>query len=114
MATRTRRRRLTDEERAERRAQQRQLLDNAVRELLTGDSHADLIEPLQALAGELGYRVERRDLSGKSAGGWCDRQSKLIAVGIDEANAEVRTLIHELAHGLVGEVDERFAYDYEE
>ncbi|MFL5911771.1 MAG: hypothetical protein ACJ768_14500 [Gaiellaceae bacterium] len=26
----------------------------------------------------------------------------------------MRTLIHELAHAIVGTVDERFAYDYEE
>jgi N-terminal domain of anti-restriction factor ArdC len=81
---------------------------------LTGDSHADLIEPLTELAAELGYRVERRDLSGESAGGWCDPKAKLIVVGIAEPNAEVRTLIHELAHALVAESDEEFAYAYEE
>jgi hypothetical protein len=81
---------------------------------LTGDSHADLFEPLTTLAGELGYSVERQDLSGSSAGGWCDPKAKLIVVGIDEPNAEVRTLIHELAHGFVNETDEEFAYAYEE
>jgi hypothetical protein len=83
-------------------------------EPLTGDSHADLIAPLTRLARELGYRVEHQDLSERSAGGWCDRKAKLIVVGNDEPNAEVRTLIHELAHAIVGEVDEQFAYDYEE
>jgi hypothetical protein len=83
-------------------------------EPLTGDSHVGLFEPLEGLAGELGYRVERKDLAGSAAGGWCDRKQKLIVVGTDEPNAEVRTLIHELVHALVGEVDERFAYAYEE
>jgi hypothetical protein len=79
-------------------------------EPLTGDSHAGLFDPLERLAGELGYLVERRHV----AGGWCDRKAKLIVIGTDEPNAEVRTLIHELAHALVGEVDEQFAYAYEE
>jgi hypothetical protein len=39
MATKTRRT-LTDEQRAERREQQRELLDNAARELLTSDGWA--------------------------------------------------------------------------
>ena len=48
------------------------------------------------------------------AAGWCGCKEKLIVIGIYEPNAEVRTLIHELAHALVGEVKEDFAYSYEE
>ncbi|MFL5911770.1 MAG: hypothetical protein ACJ768_14495 [Gaiellaceae bacterium] len=50
-------------------------------EELAGDSRAALFEPLEDLAGELGYRVDRKDLSGEAAGGWCDRKQKLIVVG---------------------------------
>jgi N-terminal domain of anti-restriction factor ArdC len=81
---------------------------------LTGDSHARMFEPLTELAAELGYGVERRDLSASSAGGWCDPKQKQIVVGVDEPNAEARTLIHELAHAIVAEADEEFAYAYEE
>src|SRR5205814_7806441 len=51
---------------------------------------------------------------GSATGGWCDRKEKLIVIGMDEPNAEVRTLIHEVAHALVGDVKEDFAYAYEE
>ena len=84
------------------------------REPLAGDSHAHLFERVEALCAELGYRVERRGLSCASAGGWCNRGERLIVVGEDEPNAELRTLVHEAAHALVGERAERFAYDVEE
>jgi N-terminal domain of anti-restriction factor ArdC len=45
---------------------------------IEGDSHADLIAPLQELARELGYRVEIRDLPEHGPGGWCDRKHKQI------------------------------------
>jgi hypothetical protein len=81
---------------------------------LMGDSHADLIAPLEQLAAEVGYRVERRELPDGGPGGWCDRRASLIVVAAGEPNAQLRTLVHELAHALVGESEERFAYDYEE
>jgi hypothetical protein len=41
-------------------------------EPLTGDSHAHLIERLQAFAAEIDFQVAFEAISG-SAGGWCDR-----------------------------------------
>jgi hypothetical protein len=67
---------------------------------IDGDSHVDLIVPLQRLGRELGYRVERRALPAGGPQGWCDPKRKEIVVGIGPANREVRTLVHELAHAL--------------
>ncbi len=70
------------------------------REPLTGDSHAHLIEPLVALADRLGYSVSFAPIPGRS-GGWCDQDRKQIAVHSPQpANAQVRILVHELAHAL--------------
>lgn len=69
-------------------------------ELITGDSHAHLLDPLTQLATELGYRVDRRPVDGP-AGGWCDSAQKEIVV--DQrlpTNGQVRVLVHELAHAL--------------
>lgn len=69
-------------------------------EPITGDSHADLLTPLVALAGDLGYRVQQRQLDGP-ADGWCDSKAKLIVVNARlAANARVRVLVHEIAHAL--------------
>src|SRR3954452_10023617 len=65
---------------------------------IDGDSHADLIAPLQRLGCELGYQVERRDLPADGAQGWCDPERKDIVVGIGPANREAGTPVHELAH----------------
>jgi hypothetical protein len=73
---------------------------SAPREPIGGDSHARLLVPLGDLAGELGYRVEYRPIEG-STGGWCDSCRREIVV--DEqlpANAQVRVLVHEVAHAL--------------
>jgi N-terminal domain of anti-restriction factor ArdC len=73
---------------------------SAPREPITGDSHARLLLPLGDLAAELGYRVEYRPIEG-STGGWCDSQRREIVV--DEqlpGNAQVRVLVHEVAHAL--------------
>jgi hypothetical protein len=67
---------------------------------IEGDSHADLVAPLQELARELGYRVEIRELPEHGPGGWCDHKHKQIVVATDLANRQVRTLVHELAHAL--------------
>ena len=69
-------------------------------EPIAGSSHAHLLAPLERLAGELGYSVTRRTLEGP-AEGWCDASEHAIVV--DEAlppNAQVRVLVHELAHAL--------------
>ena len=65
-----------------------------------GDSHAHLVPSLELLAGELGYTVERRGPP-LTQGGFCDARRKLIAVRSGQPpNAEVRVLVHELAHAL--------------
>jgi hypothetical protein len=69
-------------------------------EPLTGDSHADLIDPLTTLAAELGFSVAIRELPKYGPGGWCDPKTKQIVIRADVGNAQVRTLVHELAHGL--------------
>lgn len=67
---------------------------------ITGDSHSHLIAPLRALADDLGYTVEFRDLPADGPGGWCDHKRHEIVVATGPANRQVRTLVHELAHGL--------------
>jgi hypothetical protein len=52
------------------------------RQPLTGDSHAQLLAPLQACAGSLGYTVSFKPLPG-STDGWCDAASKRIVVDAD-------------------------------
>jgi hypothetical protein len=57
-----------------------------------------LITPLCLLAGDLGYEVRFQMVPGR-ANGYCDLTQHLII--IDDAmppNAQVRTLIHEIAH----------------
>ena len=73
---------------------------SAPREPISGDCHARRLVPLGDLAAELGYRVEYRPIEG-STGGWCDSCRREIVV--DEqlpANAQVRVLVHEVAHAL--------------
>jgi hypothetical protein len=67
---------------------------------IQGDTHAHLLPALEQLAGELGYSVARRPLDGP-ADGWCDSQKREIVIN-DElpANAQVRVLVHEIAHAL--------------
>jgi hypothetical protein len=69
-------------------------------EPLTGDSHAPLLEPLQTLAGELGYTVSFEQIPG-ATGGWCDSGAKRIVIDTGQAiNGQVRTLVHEVIHAL--------------
>lgn len=78
------------------------------REPLTGDSHGHLLEPLRAFAESLGYSVSFENIEG-SAGGWCDPKRRRIVVDAAvPANAQLRTLIHELAHAL-GVTYERYS-----
>jgi hypothetical protein len=69
------------------------------REPITGDSHAHLLPMLEQYAGTLGYAVAFEP-TGSSARGYCDTAAKRIVVAPDHANAQVRTLLHELAHAL--------------
>jgi antirestriction protein ArdC len=65
---------------------------------IEGDSHAELLEPLEALARGRGYEVARERLP-KGMGGYCDERRRRIALSESLApNGQVRTLLHELAH----------------
>jgi hypothetical protein len=65
-----------------------------------GSSHAHLAEPLETLAAELGYTVARQPIEG-SADGWCDNAKRVIVVNDRlPANAQIRVLVHEIAHAL--------------
>jgi N-terminal domain of anti-restriction factor ArdC len=67
---------------------------------IQGDTHAHLLTPLEQLAAELGYSAARRPLDG-SADGWCDSHKQEIVVNEAlPANAQVRVLVHEIAHAL--------------
>lgn len=73
---------------------------------ITGDSHAHLIGPLEGLAAELGYKVERIALPA-GTGGVCDSAGMRILLGAGQSvNSQVRVLVHERAHAL--------GVDYEE
>ena len=67
---------------------------------LTGDSHANLLEPTRVFAESLGFTVSFESIPG-ATGGWCDQKARRIAVDVDQpANAQLRILIHETIHGL--------------
>jgi hypothetical protein len=69
-------------------------------EPLTGDSHGHLLERLRAFAAGIGFSAVFEAVPG-SAGGWCDARAKRIVVDAGlAANAQVRVLVHELAHAL--------------
>jgi N-terminal domain of anti-restriction factor ArdC len=69
-------------------------------EPLTGDAHAQLLGPLQAFARSLGFSVAFEPIAGP-AGGWCDPKAKRIVVdAAAPANAQLRTLIHEVVHAM--------------
>jgi antirestriction protein ArdC len=68
---------------------------------IEGDSHARLLEPLEAFAGGLGYTVCHRQLG--HVEGLCDRRTRRISVAERlSANGRVAVLVHELAHAVVG------------
>ena len=67
---------------------------------IEGDSHAEMIPPLVALARELGYTVATRRLPEPGPGGWCDPTRREIVIADGPANRRLRTLVHELAHAL--------------
>jgi N-terminal domain of anti-restriction factor ArdC len=67
---------------------------------IEGDSHVHLLAPLRGLAGELGYSADVRPVEG-AADGWCDPKERVIVVnGLLSGNAQVRVLVHEIAHAL--------------
>ncbi len=67
---------------------------------IQGDTHTHLLAPLQQLAADLGYSVKRQPLDGP-ADGWCDSTKREIVVNRElAANAQVRVLVHEIAHAL--------------
>lgn len=69
-------------------------------EPITGDSHAHLLTPLEGLAAELGYSVRQLPLEGGTEG-WCDYERREIVVNEQlPGNAQVRVLVHEIAHSL--------------
>ncbi len=70
-------------------------------EPITGATHAHLLDPLRTFARGLGYEVEYQDMSQRHEGGWCDHCAKLIVVDSSQpVNAQVRIVVHELAHAL--------------
>ncbi len=73
-------------------------LPQAPCEPITGDTHERYLAPLTDHARSLGYSVEREDLD--HARGYCDpkRQRIVLAGDLGSANAQVRVLVHELAH----------------
>ena len=69
-------------------------------EPITDDSHAHLLTPLENLAAELGYSVRQLPLEGGTEG-WCDyERSEIVVNDRLPANAQVRVLVHEIAHSL--------------
>jgi hypothetical protein len=65
-----------------------------------GATHTHPLPPLEQLASELGYTLDRRPLDGP-ADGWCDsRESEIVINDALPANAQVRVLVHEIAHAL--------------
>lgn len=90
-------------------------------ESIHGDSLAALFEPLTDLAASLGYEVLVEAIPG-AAWGYCSPPRRRIGVepvyGEFSANAQVATLIHEIAHALVRherrEEDPKLAYGEEE
>jgi hypothetical protein len=73
---------------------------SAPSEPIHGDSHEQLLASLRELAHELNYSVVHRP-TGKSGDGWCDYKHHEIVVNSElPANAQVRILVHEIAHAL--------------
>lgn len=69
-------------------------------EPIHGDSHAHLLDPLHQLAVELDHSVTHRP-TGEVGDGWCDHAKREIVVNSElPGNAQVRVLVHELAHAL--------------
>jgi antirestriction protein ArdC len=64
---------------------------------IEGSSHSDLLGPLERHAASLGYAVSYEHLH--AGDGFCEPGTKRIVIEAAlEANAQVATLVHELAH----------------
>jgi hypothetical protein len=69
-------------------------------EPLTGESHAHLLAPMQAVTESLGFTVSFESIPG-ATGGWCDQRARRIVADAGQpANARLRILIHETIHAL--------------
>jgi antirestriction protein ArdC len=73
-------------------------LPEVPRQPVTGDTHERYLAPLTAHARSLGFGVEHEPL--EHAGGYCDAKAGRIVLSseLGSANAQVRVLVHELAH----------------
>ena len=70
---------------------------------VTGDSLAWALEPLERLAGDLGYSVVYRPLE-PGHGGSCDWAARVVTINTGQAvNAQVDVACHALAHALTRE-----------
>jgi len=86
--------------------------------LIDGDELEGALEPLTALAGELGCTVELQELT-DCRGGYYRPQTKAIVLSAERSiNQRVSTLVHELGHALVRlereEEDPALSYPEEE
>jgi antirestriction protein ArdC len=64
---------------------------------VTGDSHAELLAPLERHAAALGYTVSYEPLDGRA--GYCSaREARIVIDTALPPNGKVTTLVHELAH----------------
>jgi N-terminal domain of anti-restriction factor ArdC len=69
-------------------------------EPLSGHSHGHLLARLETFASSIGFSVDVKGVAG-AASGWCDPGAKRIVVDARlPANAQLRVLVHELAHAL--------------
>ncbi len=68
---------------------------------LQGDTLAWAHEPLEQLAGELGYRIVHQALE-RGHGGSCNFAERIVTINEDQSdNAQISVTCHELAHALV-------------
>ena len=65
-----------------------------------GDTHSHLLDPLLALAREIGFGVYRAPLDGGKLGACNSGLHRILIAHGQSPNAEVRVLVHELAHAL--------------
>lgn len=88
---------------------------------IDGDDLAWALGPLSELAGELGCTVVVERMPSESQGGYFDPFTMVI--GLNEqrtANHQVKTLVHEVGHALIRQLNERceegrlFSYSEEE
>jgi antirestriction protein ArdC len=73
-------------------------LPEAPHEPITGDTHEPYLALLTSHAASLGFTVDVEPL--EHARGYCDpkRHRIVLSTDLDSANAQVRVLVHELAH----------------